>query len=260
MSVSDARTEEAREAAWGQLEKDLARKVDAAPLDSLRSSLHLSIGNAVLHDNGVVVCSLGLWSFYSTLDVSMDTATDAIVRWHFEALSEPAGEVALDEAAAVRTAQEHLKVRSGAQGPTVAWQDGEAGSRNARVYWWHTEDGINVEGDYVAVLVNGSTGKVFSLSDKWRSVDLPRLRARSRVSAAQARTIADAHMGRALARFDPGSPPDMNIIEVPTESAAEPPVTDRLVWRTRYTSTDGMALVEVSVDSETGRVVRTTGW
>ena len=60
-------------------------------------------------------------------------------------------------------------------------------------------------------------------------------------------------------RFRPGNLAGLNIIQVPdTEEAT--PVTDRLVWRIRYASTDRMSLVEISVDCETGEIVRTRGW
>ena len=258
LSLDDARVVEAVETAWWQLDKDLSGSIDSDGLDQLRSSMHFIVTEARLHDQGVLVCSLGLWTFHSTLDVALDTETAAIVRWHHEALSEP-GEAGVDEPAAIRAAQEHVSTRPGLNGPTVDWQDAGAGGRHAHVYWWHAEDQVNVEGDYVAVMVNGATGQVFSVSDKWRGVDLPGMRSRSKVAAAQAYAIADDAMGAALSQHQPGDMAGLNVIQLTTTENAEKPV-DRLVWRTRYESLDGVSLVEISVDCETGQIVRTTGW
>lgn len=259
LRLDDARVAEAVEAAWWQLDKDLSWSVDADALEQLRSSMHFTVTEARLHDQGILVCSLGLWTFHSTLDVALDTETAAIVRWHHEALSEPGSDAAVDEPAAIRSAQEHLSPRPGLSGPTVDWQKAGESGRHAHVYWWHTEDQVNIEGDYTAVMVNGASGQVFSVSDKWRHVDLPRMRSRSTVSADQAQTIADEAMGAALAGHQPGEMAGLNVIQLTTTEDAEKPV-DRLVWRTRYESLDGASLVEISVDCETGRVVRTTGY
>jgi hypothetical protein len=254
-----ARTSEVLEAAWWQLDRDVSGAVDSGALDQLRSSMHFTVIEARSHDHGVLVCDLGLWTFHSTFDVSLDTETAAIVRWHHEALSEPGTEGGVGEIAAVRVAQEHVSARQGLNGPIVNWQDAGVGGRHAHVYWWHAEDQVNVEGDYVAVMVNGATGKVFSVSDKWRAVDLPRMRAASRITADQAQAIADAHMGSTLARFQPGALAGLNVIELTTRPTPSKP-EDRLVWRRRYRSLDGVSLVELSVDCETGRIVRSTGW
>lgn len=262
LAAGDRRVNDAREAVWEQLDRDFFGRIEASALEEMRSSLQLTVDDAELHEHGVVVCSLGLWSYYSTFDVSIDTASDAIVRWRFDALSEVSGPhtADLDPAVAVAAAQAHVPSSIGVQGPTITKRGSERETPHTRVYWWHAEGGVNVEGDYATAMVNPDTGKVFAVAHKWRHVDLPAMRARSRVSADQAQEIADTQMGEAASRFRAGSLVGLNVIELEAEAGGTRRVVDRLVWRIRYKSIDGMSLVEISVDCETGRVVRTTGW
>jgi hypothetical protein len=261
LSNSSPVINKALDSAWLLLEKDLSRTFEKSELEEVRNTLHFSVESAYRDEAGVTFCSLRIWSYYSTFDLSMDAATEEVTGWYCEGLSdtESTDEPEIVEAHALDAANGYLTDFQGVQGPDVSKAaTGDDGYLN--VYWWHAENGINVEGDYVTVMVNNTTGLVFSVANKWRDVDIGRLLATSRVSESDVQSISDRSMGSTLGGYRAAKIVGKNIIQVSPEPLEPGPVTDRLVWRVNYKSKDGLKSVEISVDCETGEIARVTGW
>ncbi|HXN10568.1 MAG TPA: hypothetical protein VN859_04945 [Steroidobacteraceae bacterium] len=249
-----AAAEAAEQHAWGILESSLTGQLDPGGAEQLRSIFAITLDGMVRDNAGRLTASLQLWRSYSEADVTIDSGSGEIVNWYVEAFQADAPERRIDETEAIERARVHLRAEQGVCGPSVAFGD-IAGAQKATVHWWHAEGECNVEGDYVTVLLNATTGQVFSVAHKWRPVE-PGLLAPPAITASQAVRAADLVHGS----DPPGQSIGRSIIE--TGGSAEQPdaVQNRAVWRVGYTELGGIGLTELAIDCATGELARQTGW
>ncbi|WP_395701186.1 PepSY domain-containing protein [Aquabacterium sp.] len=242
--------------AWQLLESALAPRADAEAMALLREIFQFRPGDAVRDGAGRAVLQFPLWRQYSTVDVSLAPHDGHLQSWYCEALQADAPQQRISAAQATQLAQPHLQPGPGLAGPQVTFGD-IGGEQKATVHWWHMEGGFNIEGDQATVLLNASTGAVFSMSRKWRPID-PALLAPPRISEAQALAAAAAAHGQAS--DGPGRIIGRSVIELADEEREPPAVRDVPVWRVGYREAGGMGFTELAVDCRSGEVVRVTGW
>jgi len=108
------------------------------------------------------------------------------------------------------------------------------------------------------VFVNATTGKIYSVARKWRKVS-PGLRQAVTVGREQATVNANRALGLDDASSS-GNVIGLSLIQLCADTEAACPVRDVLVWRVGYSENAGMGFTEVSIDCQTGEVVRITGW
>jgi len=257
LAIQDPEAGKAQELAWQQVDADLRVRLGAEASAEARSVLKLVPQSAMQDEAGRSFWVFRLWRFFSTCDVSIDEATREVVGWYLEALANEAPDRVIKEAGAVQAARPELKAAQGAQGPRVTF-DRKGEAEYASVYWWHAEENISIEGDQTAVLVNATTGKPYSVWQKWRKIS-PELLKQPAIAPEQALRAAD----RAI-EWKPADPPGEVFGKFVIQVAADPnqpsPVHDALVWRIGYSQNEGMSRADVAVDCKTGECVRITGW
>jgi hypothetical protein len=259
LDKKDPLVEQVLATAWMQLENELSKKVSAEDLAEIQKSLHLSVDKAYFDHSGTVHSFFKIWSFFSNFDLSLDTETSNVASWYCEGLATGANEIRVDEKTALDSSKPFMKMETGVHGPVLS-QGSLGEDRYFQVYWWHLENKINIEGDYCTVMVNANTGHVFSVARKWRKIDIGSMLSACHISQDQAQTIANRAMEEEKKFYDCGILVGRNVIQIPPDTLEPVPVTDRLVWRIHFKSKNGMSLVEISVDCESGRIIRTTGW
>lgn len=105
----------------------------------------------------------------SDYSIKLDAVDGQVMGWHFGLLSEnPGKDVPADEA--LKAAQEEANPPPGAV-LSESGYDQIGGKPVFIARWEHEESGIPVEQDYIHVLVNGKTGKPYSLSRKWHALE-----------------------------------------------------------------------------------------
>ena len=257
LPIKGPEAENALELAWQQVESDLKTRVGQDAATHAREVLKLVPQKASRDENQCSFWSFQLWRFFTTCDVEIDQTTKEIIGWYVEALQNDAPDRVISQAAAIQSARPELTATQGVSGPQVTFaKAGDA--EQASVYWWHAEDGVNVEGDQTTVLLNATSGKPYSVSRKWRKI-APELLQQSTISLEQAIKAAD----RAISH-NPKNPPGQGLGKAVIQIAADPespsPVRDVLVWRVGYQENGGMGFTEVAVDCKTSEAVRITGW
>jgi hypothetical protein len=255
--TDDAEAEKARELAWGQIEADLKVRLGLEVAAQARDVFKLAPQSALRDEEQRVFWIFRLWRYYSTCDVSIDQTTKEIVGWYVEAFQSDAPDRVITEAEALQAARPELKATQGAQGPSVSFEKvGEV--EKASVHWWHAEENVNVEGDQTTVLINATTGKLYSVWRKWRKIS-PELLKQPTISKAQAIQAADRTLNRGPSN-QPGQVLGKSVIQVAADPGQPGPVRDALVWRVGYSEKGGVGFTEVAVDCKNGEPVRITGW
>jgi len=255
--LDDDRARAATELLWKRLQSDLATRVSAEAANQAREVLKLTPVSATVDGAGRGLRVYRLWQFYSNCEVSIDEITSETVAWYIEALRDDATERRLSETDAVQLARQEGKPASSAAGPKVTFKQEQGGER-ASVYWWHTEGGLIVEGDQVAVALNATTGKAFSLARKWRRI-APELLKEPKITAERAVQLA----AKAVSREVPPAASQKvarGLIQVASNPDQAGPVRELQVWKVGFPSPDRLSFTEVSVETQTGEIVRTTGW
>ena len=243
--------------AWQQIEKAMTARSGSEAAKMARQAFKLTALNTLRDPEGTEFRKYRLWRYYSICDVGIDETTKEIVSWYMEALQADAPHRRITEDAAVQVARTELKATDGVQGPKIYYQK-TGDNENVTVYWWHAEEGVNVEGDQTTVLVNAATGKVFSVARKWRKISRELFKPLL-VTEAEALKAADKATHRNAAGPD-GKVSGKNIIQISSQPNGPGGVRDVLVWRVGYQETSRTGFTEVSVDCKTGEVVRITGW
>ncbi len=255
-AAETALRESALAQAWQLMESAVAPHADAEAMALLREIFQFRPGDAVRDGAGRAVLQFPLWRQYSTVDVSLAPHDGHLQSWYCEALQADAPQQRISAAQATQLAQPHLQAGAGLAGPQVSFGD-IGGEQKATVHWWHMESGFNIEGDQATVLLNASTGAVFSMARKWRPID-PALLAPPRISEAQALAAAAAAHGEPT--DGPGRIIGKSVIELADEERDPYTVRDVPVWRVGYREAGGMGFTELAVDCRSGEVVRVTGW
>jgi len=252
-----AESKAAEQLAWKQIEAGLIIKSGPEAAKKARQAFKLSPVSTLRDASGYAFRVYRLWRYYSTCDVSIEQATKAIVGWYIEALQAGAPERRITEASAVQVARNELQATEGVQGPQVTF-DQVGNDEKATVHWWHAEEKINVEGDQTTIFVNAATGKIFSVGRKWRKISRDLFNPPT-ISREQALRVADK-----ATNHDPvksgGNVLGQNIIQVSSNPEGQGLVRDVMVWRVGYSANGGLGFTEVSVDCQSGEVVRITGW
>jgi hypothetical protein len=105
----------------------------------------------------------------SDYSIKLDAMDGQVMGWHFGLLSEnPGKDVAADEL--LKAAKEEANPPPGSV-LAVSEYDQIGGNPVFVARWEHEEAGIPVERDFIHVLVNGKTGKPYSLSRKWHGLE-----------------------------------------------------------------------------------------
>jgi hypothetical protein len=193
----------------------------------------------------------------STADITIEDITGEIVGWYIEYFQADATECKITDELALELASPELINSNGVQGPDFFFEN-ELGDETVSVYWWHEEGGVSIEGDQTMVSLNGKDGTIYSVARKWRTVPKNILTAAG-ISEEEALVKA----GQAINR-DPVSPPGnvigKSIIQVAEDEENPSPVRDVLVWKVGFEEPSVAGFTEVSVDYQSGDVVRITGW
>ena len=257
LPTDDAEAKAAEQLAWKEVEDDLRKRVGPDVAQQARDVLKLTPVAAVHDETGRRVYAYRLWRFFTTCDVSIEETTNEIVAWYIEAFQAEAPERRITETEAAALARSELKAPGGFHGPSASF--GKTGEdEKITVHWWHEEHGINVEGDQTTVLLNATTGRIFSVSRKWRWIP-PDLLKPPAITSEQALRAADQAIKR-----DPAQPRGkvigQNLIQVASDPDHPSPVRDVLVWRVGYAEAGGIGFTEVSINCQTGEAVRITGW
>ena len=149
----------------------LRRRLEAAGQGEAAIQLQHHL-KALLEDTterqGITTLRFAMHHRVSDYSVRLDAAGGAVMGWLFDLLGEKSTrDLAPEEA--VNRAQEVADVPADAVLAISEYRD-LAGDPVFHARWEHRHDGIPVEGDHVHVLVNGRTGRPFSLSRKWHEV------------------------------------------------------------------------------------------
>src|SRR5262245_30503175 len=105
----------------------------------------------------------------SDATVELNAADGGLMGWQLAAHAEGSTD-ALPSDQALAAAAQAAPLPPGAVLASAGYEE-MAGTRVFLARWEHQEDGIAVERDYVQVLVNGQTGRVFALQRHWHSID-----------------------------------------------------------------------------------------
>jgi hypothetical protein len=257
IATDDGDAEAAAKLAWKRVQADLSERVGPDVAEQASEVVKLTPQTAVRDELGQRIYRYHVWTFFTICSVTIEEGSREIVAWYVEAFQDDAPECRLAEAAAKETAKSELKAERGLQGPSVTFD--QAGEQHkTSVYWWHAEEGVNIEGDQTTVLLNGWNGKIFSVSRKWRNIP-PAMLKEPGISADQAMAAADRAVGH-----DPAAPAGYiigkSMIQVADNPDEPSPVRDVLVWRVGYSDPKSSGFTEAAIDCRTGQSARVTGW
>jgi hypothetical protein len=151
---------------WAHLRRKVAR-VDAEAAERLREFVQ-AVG--VEPPDGLA----GLIRFelryrLGELSIELDARTAELASWTFPLLRDADGARPSD-AEAVGSAQAASDPPADAVLASTAWEN-MGGLDVYVVRWEHHEDGVLVEHDYVQALVSARSGRTFSVSRRWHTVD-----------------------------------------------------------------------------------------
>lgn len=105
-------------------------------------------------------------------DLRLNRNTGELMSWYLDFLAVH-GDQSMPAEEALKLAEQVAKPPSGARLESSGYET-MADRCFYRARWSHVDQGLQVEGDYIEVLVNGKFKKVFSLSRIWRVPNLGR--------------------------------------------------------------------------------------
>lgn len=137
------------------------------PVSATDLGEHLRLGPTDSQSTGDgAQLTLGVHSRLSACSIRLNATTGETISWYLDFLAigcngtMPAGDALTLATQVAEPPAEAVLDESG--------YDNMAGRNFFRARWKHVRDGLQVEGDYIEVLINGKHRKVFSLSKVWR--------------------------------------------------------------------------------------------
>jgi hypothetical protein len=153
---------------WGYLRKELERTGQGESALYLKHFLMARAMEPAVRGELIKV-PFEMFHRVSDYSIKLDAVDGQVMGWHFGLLSEnPGKDVPADEA--LKAAEEEANPPAGAV-LAVSEYDQIAGDPVFIARWEHEESGIPVEQDFIHVLVNGKTGKPYSVSRKWHALE-----------------------------------------------------------------------------------------
>lgn len=104
-------------------------------------------------------------------EVRLNANTGELISWFVDFLSRE-GDTSMPRASALELAHAIGQVPSTDVELEIADYEVMAGRTFFRARWKHLHEGLEVEGDYVEVLINGKVRRAFSVSRVWREPNL----------------------------------------------------------------------------------------
>jgi hypothetical protein len=154
---------------WAHLRRKVAR-VDTEAAERLREFVQA----VDVEPPGDLPSGAGLIRFelryrLGELSIELDARTAELASWTFPLLRDADGARPSD-AEATRLAEAASDPPADAVLASAEWEN-MGGLDVYVVRWEHHEDGVLVERDYVQVLVSAQSGRTFSVSRRWHTVD-----------------------------------------------------------------------------------------
>lgn len=258
LPVNDKGADAAHARLWQHLHQQL-EKQDQEAAEKMAEVFRLSLKKAFLAENNIRYYSFFAQQFYSECDVFLQKSDGAFMGWYVEAQQAQGSEVKLTPEQAVDIAKSVLMPDENIQGPTVKFK--QIGDNHlVAVNWWHQIGAVNVEGDHTTVLINATTGVIFSVDRKWRFITPQLLHAHGITAEAALRIAENNRDTSGIPTAAEAKVIEQTIIEVAQDPEKPSPVQDCLVWRVGFSAAGTPGFTEVSVEHTSGNIVRVTGW
>lgn len=169
MSEAERRDiERARPVVWDVLRADLESQGRAEDILYLEHR-HRAEPQSVASDAQFTRVRFNFYERLSDYTAAYNATTGERISWYFDALRKPAGRE-IDREEALRVATEVARPPAEAVLEMADYEE-VAGEPLLAVRWRHVHDGIPVERDLIEVLINGATGRAFSLFRFWHEID-----------------------------------------------------------------------------------------
>ena len=164
----DPRVSKAEELLWDHYRRAMERAGQGEQALYLKQHAKARPAN-LKEEGGLTTIRFDMHLRASDYSVKLNAQDGGLAGWQFPLLGEDPGRV-LSSGDALMVAQEAAKPPADA---VLAYSRYEevAGRPVFVARWHHAVKGVPVERDYIHVLVNGKTGRVFGLYRKWHDVD-----------------------------------------------------------------------------------------
>lgn len=158
----------AEEFIWAYFEKRLASEGQSESARYLRHFLNLKLQDTQTESEWTTF-RFDLQHRVSDCLVKLNANDGSVMGWYFELLAQ-GSEAVLAPEEAIAIAESVVRPPKNAVLDTAGYE-AIGGQQVFLAHWRHEAKGVPVERDFIQVMVNGKTGKVFAFFKRWHKID-----------------------------------------------------------------------------------------